>query len=427
MGGGGSGSGKRPSGWGKELGSHRGVVAYANAAGGSSTYAESGTYGRKYQCVEYVNRFAVQALGLGNMKGTGNAIDYAGSGRKGLHWVENGSGAYLPEDGDILVIGGGTYGHVAVCTSGGTGGVNIIQQNTGSAKGSLGVKKSGSKYTVKSWYGRSVLGWQSRRKPTAVGSAKESDSSSSTPTTKETTSTTLRHKVRSGESLWAIAERYYGDGSRYTEIASANHLSNPSALRVGQWLTIPGKKAKVEAKAEPSKNVVETTTNSTAQTPAKEEPTKVVEGGSKNEESPTPSKEVPAKVEAVQVALGSFKSLSTLSHAVASWFRGRSGSQAKGQLTASLKLLGVAELEVSLDFSGSRSGAAWRVNSTWDLRLTRMLFWSLGKKKPGFRVKGLMNIQGKAGEESFRLLSASLLPQLQGQYPLVTTSLTEKK
>jgi LysM repeat protein len=406
------------------------VVAYANAAGGSSSYYESGTYGHKYQCVEYVNRFAVQALGLGNMKGTGNAIDYAGSGRKGLHWVQNGSGAYLPDDGDILVIGGGTYGHVAVCTSGGTGGVNMIQQNTGTAKGSLGVKKSGGKYSVKPWYGRSVLGWQSKRKPTAVGSSKESTSEATTkPKPKEDsgTSTTLRHTVRSGETLWAIAERYYGDGSRYTEIAAANHLSNPSLLRVGQRLSIPGKKSKAEAKAEPAKNVVETTTNAPVQTPAKEEPTKAEEGGSKVEESPAPSKEVPAKVEPVQVAMGSFKSLSALSRAVASWFRGRSGEKAKGQLTATLKLLGVAELEVSLDFSGSRSGSAWRVNSTWDLRLSRILFWSLGKKKPGFRVKGLMNIQGKAGEESFRLLSAGLLPQLQGPYPAVATALAEKK
>jgi LysM repeat protein len=427
MGSGGSGGSSRPKGWGKVLGSHRGVVAYSNGGGGSSYY-ESGTYGHKYQCVEYVNRFAVEALGIGNMRGTGNAIDYAGSGRKGLHWVENGSGAYIPDDGDILVIGGGKYGHVAVCTSGSTSGVNIIQQNTWSAKDSLGVKKSGGKYTVKPWAGRAVLGWQSRRKPTAVGAGKSTDTSTSSggSTQAESSgSTTLRHRVRSGETLWGIAERYYGDGHRYPEIAAANHLANPSALRVGQMLTIPGKKTPTKAKEEPKKTVED---SSAAQTPAKGSSA----GESKVEEpktdvTPTKTDSIPAKLEDVHAELGSFRSLGALSGAVSAWFRRQSGDRSKGQLGATLKLAGIAEVDVDLSFTASRAGAGWRVVSDCDLRLARLLFWSLGKKKPGFRVKGLLNIQGKAGEESFRLLSVGLIPQLQSGYPAVAKALTEKK
>lgn len=47
------------------------------------------------------------------------------------------------------------------------------------------------------------------------------------------------YTVESGDSLWAIAERFYGDGNRYGEIASANGIANPDLINVGQVLTIP--------------------------------------------------------------------------------------------------------------------------------------------------------------------------------------------
>lgn len=56
-----------------------------------------------------------------------------------------------------------------------------------------------------------------------------------TPTSAET------YTVVSGDSLWAIAKRYYGDGSKYTEIFNANSsiISNASLIYPGQVLTIP--------------------------------------------------------------------------------------------------------------------------------------------------------------------------------------------
>ena len=42
------------------------------------------------------------------------------------------------------------------------------------------------------------------------------------------------HEVQSGESLWAIAERHYGDGNRYGEIASANGIANPDLIHPGR-------------------------------------------------------------------------------------------------------------------------------------------------------------------------------------------------
>jgi LysM repeat protein len=47
------------------------------------------------------------------------------------------------------------------------------------------------------------------------------------------------YTVVSGDTLWAIAERFYGDGSQYPKIASANGIANPDLIMVGQQLTIP--------------------------------------------------------------------------------------------------------------------------------------------------------------------------------------------
>lgn len=47
------------------------------------------------------------------------------------------------------------------------------------------------------------------------------------------------YTVVSGDTLWAIAERFYGDGSQYPKIASANGIANPDLIMVGQKLTIP--------------------------------------------------------------------------------------------------------------------------------------------------------------------------------------------
>ncbi|MBH0776177.1 LysM peptidoglycan-binding domain-containing protein [Nocardia bovistercoris] len=47
------------------------------------------------------------------------------------------------------------------------------------------------------------------------------------------------HVVEPGDTLWAIAERFYGDGNRYHEIANASGIENPDVIDVGQVLTIP--------------------------------------------------------------------------------------------------------------------------------------------------------------------------------------------
>lgn len=48
------------------------------------------------------------------------------------------------------------------------------------------------------------------------------------------------YTVRQGDCLWNISKKYYGDGSKYGKIQSANsEISNPNRLYVGQKLIIP--------------------------------------------------------------------------------------------------------------------------------------------------------------------------------------------
>lgn len=47
------------------------------------------------------------------------------------------------------------------------------------------------------------------------------------------------HTVVKGDTLWAIAKKYYGDGNKYPEIARANNIANPNIISVGQKLLIP--------------------------------------------------------------------------------------------------------------------------------------------------------------------------------------------
>ncbi len=47
------------------------------------------------------------------------------------------------------------------------------------------------------------------------------------------------YTVVRGDTLWGIAKRFYGNGSRYPDIAQANNIANPDLIHVGQKLLIP--------------------------------------------------------------------------------------------------------------------------------------------------------------------------------------------
>ena len=52
---------------------------------------------------------------------------------------------------------------------------------------------------------------------------------------------TTKYVVKAGDTLWAIAKYYYGNGALYTKIYEANKdkIANPSSIYVGQEFIIP--------------------------------------------------------------------------------------------------------------------------------------------------------------------------------------------
>ncbi len=49
------------------------------------------------------------------------------------------------------------------------------------------------------------------------------------------------HTVKSGDTLWAMAQKYYGDPTLYTIIAEVNGVTNPRTIHNGTVLVIPNK------------------------------------------------------------------------------------------------------------------------------------------------------------------------------------------
>jgi nucleoid-associated protein YgaU len=47
------------------------------------------------------------------------------------------------------------------------------------------------------------------------------------------------HRVQPGETLDRISAKYYGDSTRWRELARANGVEDPLAIRPGALLNIP--------------------------------------------------------------------------------------------------------------------------------------------------------------------------------------------
>ncbi|TSC64128.1 MAG: hypothetical protein G01um101493_223 [Microgenomates group bacterium Gr01-1014_93] len=70
-----------------------------------------------------------------------------------------------------------------------------------------------------------------------------------------------KYTVKEGDTLFLIAEKYYSDGFKYTEIAETNSLTNADAIEVGQVLEIPkieGEVAQVEPTLQPTEDPSDT-------------------------------------------------------------------------------------------------------------------------------------------------------------------------
>lgn len=73
----------------------------------------------------------------------------------------------------------------------------------------------------------------------------ESTEKASTGNTGRTAAVSVKastgYTVKSGDTLWGICRKYYGDGTLYTKLAAYNSIKNANLIRVGQKITIPDK------------------------------------------------------------------------------------------------------------------------------------------------------------------------------------------
>jgi|GEM_PF-2525230 len=49
----------------------------------------------------------------------------------------------------------------------------------------------------------------------------------------------ITYTIKQGDTLWALATKYLGAGTRWREIADLNGITNPRTLQIGQVITIP--------------------------------------------------------------------------------------------------------------------------------------------------------------------------------------------
>lgn len=62
------------------------------------------------------------------------------------------------------------------------------------------------------------------------------------------------YTIKDGDTLYLIAQKYYGDGFLYNKIAEANNLSDPDLVEVGQVITLPKVEANNTAQNTPTLN-----------------------------------------------------------------------------------------------------------------------------------------------------------------------------
>ncbi len=71
----------------------------------------------------------------------------------------------------------------------------------------------------------------------------ERELSADSPARRTTPARTVPYAVKENDSLWTIADAWFGDASRWELIAKANPLIDPDRLKLGQVLRLPPKDA----------------------------------------------------------------------------------------------------------------------------------------------------------------------------------------
>lgn len=75
--------------------------------------------------------------------------------------------------------------------------------------------------------------------PISLAPAAPDPIQASTPAPPTTQPDVRRYTVKKGDTLFAIAQKSYGNGNVWAKIAAANNIRDPRALKVGQVLTLP--------------------------------------------------------------------------------------------------------------------------------------------------------------------------------------------
>ncbi len=79
----------------------------------------------------------------------------------------------------------------------------------------------------------------------------------------------ITHRIAAGESLSTIAKKYYGDPQEYKLLAAYNKIADPSKLKVGDEILIPGADEAASAASQPDGAATSATTETPkAETPA---------------------------------------------------------------------------------------------------------------------------------------------------------------
>lgn len=180
---------------GTPLVSWNGTTAYSNgqSTGTGSSCAGSGSYGLQYQCVELVMRHFKTTWGL---RWYGNAKDLLNNAPVATVDVyKNGDAAHPPVPGDMIVFGGGPYGHVALVTEVTDTSVKIIEQNVPSSF-TRTLSRSGGNVSA-GWSGWWTMGWAHAKANTTPGTG---------GAVEEPTTWSCSASAYAGQQLWTCED-----------------------------------------------------------------------------------------------------------------------------------------------------------------------------------------------------------------------------
>ena len=202
------------------------AIAIANDAGHG--YDQQNRWGPDYDCSSYVITAWKQAGLPLSCTYTGNMYaDFAVLGFTDVTAAVNlTTGAGL-ERGDVLL---NKANHTAMYTGNG----QIVQASInekGTVTGGTPGDQTGKEICTRSYYN---YPWDCVLRYTETVSTPESPATES----KQKTERTDTYTVNAGDTLWGIADKLLGDGSRYGEIITANGLTS-DMIHPGQALKIP--------------------------------------------------------------------------------------------------------------------------------------------------------------------------------------------